>query len=83
MNKGKALLIAEGQWYWPLNSRRAHFYTPDNRSVCGKWAVIAMADIPPSKIKEGFGSPRSKDDCASCRARVDAAAVLLDKLEFG
>lgn len=53
----------EEGWYWPSNSGKAHYYR-DNRSLCGKWAVLVIPDLQPD---EG----QSVDDCKSCRTKLD------------
>ena len=73
MKLKSALPYNRGIWYWPASSRKAHFYMTDNRSACGRWALLST---------DAFGDDRhaahSSDDCQSCTSRVHAANEALD-----
>lgn len=69
MRRATAETIQAGKgWYWPPNSRTAHYYLADNRTACGRGLVLVL----PAAL-DGFASPPSPDDCAGCRAKVAAA----------
>lgn len=63
MDTLKALLIG---WYWPPNSRKAHCYDAEHRTLCGKGVVLAF----PKDQVEPPDSPASPDDCAGCRRKL-------------
>jgi len=49
-------------WWWPMNSRVAHFF-PENdphRSLCGKWMKLNDAALEDN-------SHDSPDNCAACK----------------
>lgn len=73
MRKATAESIRDGKgWYWPVNARKAHYYLADNRSACGRYMVLVL----PTEL-EGFDSKLGPDDCAGCRAKVEAAQARL------
>ncbi|MFK5691324.1 hypothetical protein ACI3EY_16825 [Ornithinimicrobium sp. LYQ92] len=73
MRKSTALAIQAGKgWYWPTNTRKAHYYLADNRTVCGKGVVLVL----PEDLA-GFGTYPSPDDCVGCTRRVAAAKSAL------
>lgn len=47
-------------WGWPLNSRKAHYFTADNRSLCGGWFFL------------GPLSDDNHDSPDNCKRRVGA-----------
>lgn len=49
-------------WGWPLNSRKAHYFQDDARSLCGRWWFTGGLDAD-----NGKDSP---DDCLSCRRKL-------------
>ena len=63
----------KGFWFWPANSRKAHFYLEVGLSACGKWAHLG--DVIQSSTRH---DPHSSDDCQSCTSRVHAANEALD-----
>lgn len=63
----------KGFWFWPANSRKAHFYLEVGLSACGKWAHLG--DVVQSSNRH---DPHSSDDCQSCTSRVHAANEALD-----
>ena len=63
----------KGFWFWPANSRKAHFYLEIGLSACGKWAHLG--DVIQSSTRH---DPHSSDDCQSCTSRVHAANEALD-----
>lgn len=50
--------ITEG-WWWPANSRKAHYITKQRRSLCGKWGCLD----PEAQFDR---LPWSLDCCAEC-----------------
>ena len=72
MKLKNALPYNKGFWFWPANSRKAHFYLTDNRSACGKWTHLVLRE---SYTRH---DPHSSDDCQSCTSRVRAANEALD-----
>jgi hypothetical protein len=52
--------VKEG-WGWPLNSRKAHYFTHEGRSLCGNWMFFGQ--LQPDDF-------RSKDDCKACLKRL-------------
>ncbi len=74
MRQKTAEKIRDGNgWFWPVNSRKAHYYDETKTSVCGKWAIWAA-----DPEFDSFDSPKSPDDCAACRKRVDDAHQALE-----
>ena len=63
----------KGFWYWPANSRKAHFYLEIGLSACGKWAHLG--EVVKTSDRH---DPHSSDDCQSCTSRVRAANETLD-----
>ena len=63
----------KGFWFWPANSRKAHFYLEIGLSACGKWAHLG--DVVQTSTRH---DPHSSDDCQSCTSRVHAANEALD-----
>lgn len=51
-------------WAWPLNSRKAHWFGADGRSLCGKWMFLG-------EIRDD-SNHESPDNCKAC-ARKRAA----------
>ena len=73
MRQKTAETIRDGKgWFWPMNSRKAHYYDQQNQSLCGKWFVFKVVD------PDGFDSPAGSDDCKACRTKVDAAHEALE-----
>jgi len=73
MRRATAETIRDGQgWYWPSNSRTAHYYLKDHRTACGRGLVLVLPDE-----LDGFTSPPSRSDCAGCRRKVDDAHAAL------
>lgn len=52
-------------WTWLQNSAKWHYFR-DNRSLCGKFAVLRTP-------QEGFeiGNNESPDNCAGCRKKLE------------
>ena len=46
-------------WGYPLNARKAHYFTLEGRSLCGKWAYNG----PLSQLGHPDTDP---DDCTAC-----------------
>ena len=45
MRRATAETIRDGQgWYWPANSRTAHYYLKDHRTACGRGLVLLLPD---------------------------------------
>lgn len=63
----------KGFWFWPANSRKAHFYLEIGLSACGKWAHLG--EVVKTSDRH---DPHSSDDCQSCTSRVRAANETLD-----
>ena len=63
----------KGFWFWPANSRKAHFYLEIGLSACGKWAHLG--EVVKTSDRH---DPHSSDDCQSCTSRVHAANETLD-----
>ena len=63
----------KGFWFWPANSRKAHFYLEIGLSACGKWAHLG--EVVKTSDRH---DPHSSDDCQSCTSRVCAANETLD-----
>jgi hypothetical protein len=55
-------------WTWLFNSRKWHYFR-DQKSLCGKWAILGNPTLEQ-------GNDRSPDNCASCKrkriAEIDA-----------
>jgi hypothetical protein len=52
-------------WWFPTNSRKAHFFNDSITSLCGKWMCLGS-----NPHLEPDDKP-SKDDCAACRKKLD------------
>ena len=52
--------ITEG-WGWPGISKKAHWFTEDGRSLCGKWMYMGSLET---------GNDASADNCAECKRRL-------------
>lgn len=63
----------KGFWFWPANSRKAHFYLEIGLSACGKWAHLGEVVKTSDRHDQ-----HSSDDCQSCTSRVRAANETLD-----
>lgn len=50
--------MAEQGWWWPGNSRKAHYFGTDGRSLCGKWLALSA-----EREDDNHDSP---DNCATC-----------------
>jgi hypothetical protein len=50
-------------WFWPTNSRKAHYFVADHRSLCGKWLLMGGNEFEPDTAP-------SPDDCKACRAEL-------------
>jgi hypothetical protein len=57
-------------WYWPGNSRKAHYFGADSRSLCGRFALFPGMQ---SEKQGDATTPASPDDCAACRRKVGVA----------
>lgn len=53
-------------WTWLWNATKFHYFR-DNRSLCGKWAVIG-------KQEYRQGNNDSPDNCTACRRRLEGEA---------
>ena len=73
MKLKSALPYNKGFWFWPANSRKAHFYLEIGLSACGKWAHLG--EVVKTSDRH---DPHSSDDCQSCTSRVHAANEALD-----
>ena len=73
MKLKSALPYNKGFWFWPANSRKAHFYLEIGLSACGKWAHLG--EVVKTSDRH---DPHSSDDCQSCTSRVHAANETLD-----
>jgi hypothetical protein len=62
--------VVEG-WGFPLLSKKAHYFKPDMRSLCGKW--LYSGELTKDDGKKG------PDDCALCRKRLDAAIKVTEE----
>lgn len=51
--------LTEG-WGWPGNSKKAHYFTPDRRALCGRWAFSGELS------RDGY---LHGDQCVACRNR--------------
>lgn len=66
-------------WGWPSDSRKAHYFAADGRSLCGKWGRFGLPLTA--------GDYESPDDCADCRRRLnkrqpkDLMEALRDSIE--
>lgn len=63
---------SDGGWsFLGGQARKAHYFpspAAGTQALCGKWAIFRVHPLEPD-------DGRSKDDCAACRRRLDAAAV--------
>jgi hypothetical protein len=50
-------------WWWPLNSKKAHYIGADGRSLCGRWLHLGSTAVLEDH------SHHSKDNCAECKKR--------------
>ena len=48
-------------WGFPLNSRKAHYFNNDARSLCGKWMYFGTLED---------SNHNSPDNCAKCRRKL-------------
>ena len=55
----------ETGWGYPGLVGKAHWFGPDGRSLCGRWARFRT----PVEPDDGRRTP---DDCTACRRRLDA-----------
>lgn len=61
---------ADAGWGWPSNSRRAHYFTADGCSVCGRWLFFgAVSD----------DNHDSSDNCTVCRRAREKRAKRAQK----
>ena len=53
-------------WWFPLNSRKAHYMVDDFtiRSLCGKWGALTYT-IPTEDYNHDSG-----DNCATCKKKL-------------
>lgn len=56
-------------WFFPTNARKCHFDGGDGRALCGKWGRIGLGGAAP--IEADADAPPSRDDCATCRRRLE------------
>ena len=70
-----------GGWWWPSNSRKAHYLTRSTGgfSLCRKWAALA----PFSSLDLEQGNDDSPDNCAACRRRKPAGPAQKEALDDG
>jgi hypothetical protein len=59
-------MVTREGWAWPSNSRKAHYFGPDERSLCRKWARFTT----PFQTNQEPGGP---DDCKDCVRRLAKA----------
>lgn len=68
-------VITEG-WGWPSNSKKAHYFLKNLRSVmgaqslCYKWGFFGKLEI---------GNDESFDNCAECKRRLAKRKLRLEK----
>jgi hypothetical protein len=58
-------------WFHPTTSRKWHFDNGDGRSLCGKWGRFGLGGGE-APIEFGAEAPKSIDDCATCRRKLEA-----------
>jgi hypothetical protein len=54
-------------WLWPGASRKAHWFGPDAKSLCGKWLLPRASDHDFT-----LGDEPGPDDCVGCWRRAKA-----------
>ena len=54
-------------WWWSPNSRKAHYFDNDVRSLCGNFLVLAPAVLHLEVQDTDHNSP---DNCAGCKRKV-------------
>ena len=54
-------------WWWSPNSRKAHYFDNDGRSVCRKFMVLIVDVLRREAQDTGDESP---DNCAACKKKV-------------
>lgn len=57
-------------WFWPTAARKCHFDGGDGRALCGKWGRVGFGGAAP--FQGDADSSPSKDDCVTCRRRLEA-----------
>jgi hypothetical protein len=53
------MVLGASGWGYPTNARKAHYFTSDGRSLCGKWAYTG----PLAQLGHPDTDP---DDCTAC-----------------
>jgi hypothetical protein len=53
-------------WGFPGSGRKAHYFKPDGRSLCGRWGFFGGRTEP--------DDGPSPDDCVGCRRELDKRA---------
>jgi hypothetical protein len=61
----------ETGWFWPTAARKAHYDDGSGIALCGKWGRFGLGGRAPTQ--GDADSPPSKDDCATCRRKLEAA----------
>lgn len=59
-------------WFWPTSARKAHFDRGDGTALCGKWKRINPFTGSAAPIDGDANSPPSRDDCVTCRRKLEA-----------
>lgn len=57
-------------WRWPPNAAKAHYFSEDGRSLCGRWAFFS-----PDPDSQEF--LESSDNCKVCVKKRRARLALL------
>lgn len=62
--------VTDKGWAFSVNSRKAHYYDKDARSLCGRYVRLGGAGgyEPETEMK-------SMDDCRGCRTKLDKRGV--------
>jgi hypothetical protein len=59
-----------GRWAWPSNSRKAHYFDDDGRSLCGNWAFFGTQNM-----SQRMGEKPGREDCISCWRKAKSLAA--------
>ena len=59
-------------WKWPPNSRKAHVFSEDGRSLCRSW--LYTGNVVPVKNQRDSDKP-GPDDCVICFRKKKRAEV--------
>jgi hypothetical protein len=51
-------------WAWPGESRKAHYFEADRRSLCGRWAFFGV------EVYDDPEGPAPNSRCADCDRRL-------------